>query len=124
MGGAAGRGVPSARPADMGGSESSHGGRTVSFGLDEREQVRVLQGIRVRRPEGGRRRPREGGCGAEGQGPALGRALLERGRGNVLQGWKGSVRDSSKEKGRGNWQAARVGAWRSRGVLESGGKRH
>lgn len=36
----------------MGGSESSHGGRKVSFGLDEREQVRVLQGIRVRRPAG------------------------------------------------------------------------
>lgn len=34
----------------MGGSESSHGGRRVSFGLDEREHVRVLQGIRVRRP--------------------------------------------------------------------------
>ncbi|NXH42297.1 MIC25 protein, partial [Dicaeum eximium] len=31
----------------MGGSESSHGGRRVSFGLDEREQVRVLQGIRL-----------------------------------------------------------------------------
>ncbi|KAF1535176.1 MICOS complex subunit mic25, partial [Eudyptes schlegeli] len=31
----------------MGGSESSHGSRKVSFGLDEREQVRVLQGIRL-----------------------------------------------------------------------------
>ncbi|NXH14934.1 MIC25 protein, partial [Bucco capensis] len=31
----------------MGGSESSHGGRKVSFGLDEREQVRVLHGIRL-----------------------------------------------------------------------------
>ncbi|NXQ54888.1 MIC25 protein, partial [Anthoscopus minutus] len=31
----------------MGGCESSHGGRRVSFGLDEREQVRVLQGIRL-----------------------------------------------------------------------------
>ncbi|NXE40765.1 MIC25 protein, partial [Ptilorrhoa leucosticta] len=31
----------------MGGSESSHGGRRVTFGLDEREQVRVLQGIRL-----------------------------------------------------------------------------
>ncbi|NXB04902.1 MIC25 protein, partial [Cnemophilus loriae] len=31
----------------MGGSESSHGGRRVSFGMDEREQVRVLQGIRL-----------------------------------------------------------------------------
>ncbi|NXY19054.1 MC25A protein, partial [Atrichornis clamosus] len=31
----------------MGGSESSHGGRKVSFGLDERDQVRVLQGIRL-----------------------------------------------------------------------------
>ncbi|NWH43321.1 MIC25 protein, partial [Fregata magnificens] len=31
----------------MGGSESSHGGRKVSFGLDERERVRVLQGIRL-----------------------------------------------------------------------------
>ncbi|XP_064012891.1 MICOS complex subunit MIC25 isoform X1 [Pogoniulus pusillus] len=31
----------------MGGSESSQGGRKVSFGLDEREQVRVLQGIRL-----------------------------------------------------------------------------
>ncbi|NXI40369.1 MC25A protein, partial [Galbula dea] len=30
----------------MGGSESSHG-RKVSFGLDEREQIRVLQGIRL-----------------------------------------------------------------------------
>ncbi|NXL82282.1 MC25A protein, partial [Leptocoma aspasia] len=27
--------------------ESSHGGRRVSFGLDERDQVRVLQGIRL-----------------------------------------------------------------------------
>lgn len=54
-----GRGVPSGRPAGMGGSESSHGGRKVSFGLDEREQVRVLQGIRVRR------------CGAPGPGTAL-----------------------------------------------------
>ncbi|KAM6325203.1 MICOS complex subunit MIC25 isoform 2-T2 [Podargus strigoides] len=31
----------------MGGSESSQGGRKVSFGLDERERVRVLQGIRL-----------------------------------------------------------------------------
>ncbi|NXU15319.1 MC25A protein, partial [Pardalotus punctatus] len=31
----------------MGGSESSQGGRRVSFALDEREQVRVLQGIRL-----------------------------------------------------------------------------
>ncbi|NXR29277.1 MIC25 protein, partial [Cinclus mexicanus] len=31
----------------MGSSSSSHGGRRVSFGLDEREQVRVLQGIRL-----------------------------------------------------------------------------
>ncbi|NWZ79444.1 MIC25 protein, partial [Poecile atricapillus] len=31
----------------MGGCESSHGGRRVSFGVDEREQVRVLQGIRL-----------------------------------------------------------------------------
>ncbi|XP_069721825.1 MICOS complex subunit MIC25 isoform X1 [Phaenicophaeus curvirostris] len=31
----------------MGGSESSPGGRRVSFGLDEREQVRVLRGIRL-----------------------------------------------------------------------------
>nr|XP_021387720.1 MICOS complex subunit MIC25 isoform X2 [Lonchura striata domestica] len=31
----------------MGGSESSQGGRSVSFGLDERERVRVLQGIRL-----------------------------------------------------------------------------
>ncbi|NWR42766.1 MIC25 protein, partial [Regulus satrapa] len=31
----------------MGGSESSQSGRKVSFGLDEREKVRVLQGIRL-----------------------------------------------------------------------------
>ncbi|NXM89078.1 MIC25 protein, partial [Oenanthe oenanthe] len=31
----------------MGSSASSHGGRKVSFGLDEREQIRVLQGIRL-----------------------------------------------------------------------------
>nr|XP_042705770.1 MICOS complex subunit MIC25 isoform X7 [Chrysemys picta bellii] len=31
----------------MGGSESSHGNRKVSFGLDEQERVRVLQGIRL-----------------------------------------------------------------------------
>ncbi|XP_054243581.1 MICOS complex subunit MIC25 [Indicator indicator] len=31
----------------MGASESSQGGRKVSFGLDERDQVRVLQGIRL-----------------------------------------------------------------------------
>lgn len=64
-----GRGVPNGRPAGMGGSESSQGGRKVSFGLDEREQVRVLQGIRVRRCRaagldtallGGTRQPRAG----------------------------------------------------------------
>ncbi|XP_074813741.1 MICOS complex subunit MIC25 isoform X3 [Natator depressus] len=31
----------------MGGSESSHENRKVSFGLDEQERVRVLQGIRL-----------------------------------------------------------------------------
>ncbi|NXN87745.1 MC25A protein, partial [Bombycilla garrulus] len=31
----------------MGGCESSPGGRRVSFGLDERERVRVLQNIRL-----------------------------------------------------------------------------
>ncbi|NXH62367.1 MC25A protein, partial [Rhabdornis inornatus] len=31
----------------MGSSASSHGGRSVSFGLDERDQVRVVQGIRI-----------------------------------------------------------------------------
>ncbi|NWY75645.1 MIC25 protein, partial [Erithacus rubecula] len=31
----------------MGSYASSHGGRRVSFGLDEREQIRVLQGIRL-----------------------------------------------------------------------------
>ncbi|NWS31451.1 MIC25 protein, partial [Polioptila caerulea] len=31
----------------MGGCESSHDGGRVSFGLDKREQVRVLQGIRL-----------------------------------------------------------------------------
>ncbi|NWI43602.1 MIC25 protein, partial [Picathartes gymnocephalus] len=31
----------------MGSSESSHGVKRVSFGLDERQQVRVLQGIRL-----------------------------------------------------------------------------
>ncbi|KAM8799647.1 MICOS complex subunit MIC25 [Eudromia elegans] len=31
----------------MGGTESSQGGRKVSFGLDERQQVRVLQGIKL-----------------------------------------------------------------------------
>ncbi|XP_039401974.1 MICOS complex subunit MIC25 isoform X5 [Mauremys reevesii] len=31
----------------MGSSESSHGNRKVSFGLDEQERVRVLQGIRL-----------------------------------------------------------------------------
>ncbi|NXC95974.1 MIC25 protein, partial [Certhia familiaris] len=31
----------------MGGCESSQGGRKVSFGMDKREQVRVLQGIRL-----------------------------------------------------------------------------
>ncbi|NXU91205.1 MIC25 protein, partial [Xiphorhynchus elegans] len=31
----------------MGGSESSPGGRRVTFGLDERDRVRVLQGIRL-----------------------------------------------------------------------------
>ncbi|NXU49150.1 MIC25 protein, partial [Turnix velox] len=31
----------------MGANESSHGSRKVSFGLDERDQVRVLQGIRL-----------------------------------------------------------------------------
>lgn len=71
MGGAAGRGVPSA--AGMGGSESSHGGRKVSFGLDEREQVRVLQGIRVRRGRemeapGAGSRAEEGPAGVVGQG--------------------------------------------------------
>lgn len=64
-----GGGVPNGRPAGMGGSESSQGGRKVSFGLDERDQVRVLQGIRVRRCRaagldtallGGTRQPRAG----------------------------------------------------------------
>uniref|UniRef100_A0A8C5T6R7 MICOS complex subunit MIC25 n=1 Tax=Malurus cyaneus samueli TaxID=2593467 RepID=A0A8C5T6R7_9PASS len=36
-----------ATPAGMGSSESTHGGRRVSFGLDERQQVQVLQGIRL-----------------------------------------------------------------------------
>ncbi|NXC79145.1 MIC25 protein, partial [Cercotrichas coryphoeus] len=31
----------------MGSCSSSHGGRRVSFGLDDREQIRVLQGIRL-----------------------------------------------------------------------------
>uniref|UniRef100_A0A8C0GNU6 MIC25 protein n=1 Tax=Chelonoidis abingdonii TaxID=106734 RepID=A0A8C0GNU6_CHEAB len=31
----------------MGSGESSHGNRKVSFGLDEQERVRVLQGIRL-----------------------------------------------------------------------------
>uniref|UniRef100_A0A8C0VNH6 Coiled-coil-helix-coiled-coil-helix domain containing 6 n=1 Tax=Cyanistes caeruleus TaxID=156563 RepID=A0A8C0VNH6_CYACU len=36
-----------ATPDSMGGCESSHSGRRVSFGVDEREQVRVVQGIRL-----------------------------------------------------------------------------
>lgn len=65
----------------MGGSESSHGGRKVSFGLDEREQVRVLQGIRVRRPgsavgpgDGGGEAARAGG-GGRWAGEVSGREL-------------------------------------------------
>ncbi|XP_038004707.1 MICOS complex subunit MIC25 isoform X3 [Motacilla alba alba] len=42
-----GRGEDRATPDGMGGSESSQGGRKVSFGLDERDRVRVLQGIRL-----------------------------------------------------------------------------
>lgn len=37
--------------AAMGGNESSLGNRKVTFGLDEQDRVRVLQGIRVSRSE-------------------------------------------------------------------------
>lgn len=124
VGGAAGRGVPCARPAGMGGSESSHGGRKVSFGLDEREQVRVLQGIRVRRPAGVRG-PGDGGGeaagdgGAGGQGAGRGRALLGRrcwrrsgrGCGTGLEG----VSEENRQ-GRGEGKLEGVGGRRGDGM--------
>lgn len=39
---------PRRPPLGMGGSGSRAGGRSVSFGRDERDRVRVLQGVRVR----------------------------------------------------------------------------
>lgn len=81
----------------MGGSES----RKVSFGLDEREQVRVLQGIRVRRP-----------------GLLRGRWWRRRGAQGRERGWGrpgGQDREVRGEKQRGreerNWRG-----WRGEGV--------
>lgn len=50
----------------MGAAESSEG-RRVSFGMDEEERVRVLQGIRVSgSPVGARSERGRGGAGVEG----------------------------------------------------------
>lgn len=101
-----GRGEDGATPGGMGGSESSQGGRRVSFGLDERERVRVLQGIRVRRlgVSWGRREP---GCGR----------LRPGGEGSEVQRWK---EWGSREEGRETGKAEGGGGWRSDG--ESGEK--
>ncbi|XP_035402558.1 MICOS complex subunit MIC25 isoform X3 [Cygnus atratus] len=45
--GAGESGVPGGRPGGMGGSGSRPGDRSVSFGRDERDRVRVLQGVRL-----------------------------------------------------------------------------
>lgn len=74
----------------MGSSASSHGGRRVSFGLDERDQVRVLQGIRVRRP-GGVVGPGVGGCEGRGRRELDWGRVWPGGQGNEVQGWKGRV---------------------------------
>ncbi|NXQ46796.1 MIC25 protein, partial [Catharus fuscescens] len=63
----------------MGSSASSHGGRRVSFGLDEREQVRVLQGIRLtedvvnrmRRPSLSRKDTQKSPRASDGTAPSL-----------------------------------------------------
>ncbi|XP_032927798.1 MICOS complex subunit MIC25 isoform X2 [Catharus ustulatus] len=63
----------------MGSSASSHGGRRVSFGLDEREQVRVLQGIRLtedvvnrmRRPSLSRKDTQRSPRASDGTAPSL-----------------------------------------------------
>lgn len=67
----------------MGSTESSEG-RRVSFGMDEEERVRVLQGIRVSGPpagemsEGGRGRAGvEGAGGSRGCGLALEEVRVE-----------------------------------------------
>lgn len=50
----------------MGSTESSEG-RRVSFGMDEEERVRVLQGIRVSgQPAGATSEHRQGWAGVEG----------------------------------------------------------
>lgn len=55
--------VASCLPPTMGSIESSEG-RRVSFGMDEEERVRVLQGIRVSSRPGA-------GLGMEALGPSL-----------------------------------------------------
>lgn len=63
----------------MGGTESSEG-RRVSFGMDEEERVRVLQGIRVSgSPVGARSERGRGRAGGEGVRGCGGRAVLRGG---------------------------------------------
>lgn len=113
-----------ATPAGMGGCESSQSGRRVSFGLDEREQVRVLQGIRVRRPgsvvgpgDGGGEAARAGGGGSwAGEGSGREGSGLERCRAGRDERGKQQGKLLPKEEGRETWKAAGIGGWRSDGA--------
>lgn len=84
------RGEDRATPDGMGSCESSPGRRKVSFELDEQDRVRVLQGIKVRRPGVPWGRLLEA-AGAEGArlGKALAGSSGERGAGSEAgrDGW-------------------------------------
>lgn len=71
---------PAGSPLAMGSTESSEA-RRVSFGMDEEERVRVLQGIRVSGPPAGAKSERGlGRVGVEGAGQPEGRFGPEIGR--------------------------------------------
>lgn len=111
-----GRGEDRATPDGMGSCESSQGRRKVSFEVDEQDRVRVLQGIRVRRP-GGAVEPAVEGCGGRGGGSRAGEGSGRELRGARCRerGWKGWVGESNEE-GRETWKAEGVGGWRSGGL--------
>lgn len=68
----------------MGSTESSEA-RRVSFGMDEEERVRVLQGIRVSGPPAGATRERGGRVGVKGAGRPEGRFGPESGRARLAR---------------------------------------
>lgn len=69
----------------MGSTESSEA-RRVSFGMDEEERVRVLQGIRVSGPPAGAKSERGlGRVGVEGAGRPEGRFGPESGRARLAR---------------------------------------